>query len=238
MTNDILIRTYDKDAEWLYYCLATLDRYAFGFRKTVVICPPPSSPAIRPIAEDFGCEFKECPHLNHDDYVGQMGTKMHYDEYTDAEIITHVDADMIFSKPYTSMHLINDKGQVMIGKQRYSELVIPWKPITERLVGFGLEWEYNRVYPSAYPRWLYAATRARIAQVAGKPFLTVIYEVVRREFSEINVLGAVAEKYFPDRFEFMDITRDPLPSRPCSCYWSWGGITPEIKKRIDAAMNC
>lgn len=236
MTNDILIRTYAGDKDWLFYCLKSLIKFSSKFRNILVICPPESTEAIRPVANRLDVDFAECKQLNKDDYVGQMATKMHYDEFTDADLITHVDSDMIFSEEYDSSHLINKDGKVIIGKQEYAQLTVPWKPVTEKFVGFEVTWEYNRIYPSVYPRWLYKETREIIDKVAGKSFDETISEVELRQFSECNALGAVAEKHFPDKFDFRDVARDPIPARPCTCYWSWNGLSDDIRKKIEEIL--
>lgn len=237
MTHDILIRTYYKDVDWLTYCLQSLLKHASGFRRIIIITPSGSMTAIKPLADKYEFKYMVCDVFNEDDYVGQMGTKMFYDTLTDADVIHHVDADMIFSQPYSPSPMINRDGKVIIGKQEYHQLQICWKPITERLVGFEVTWEYNRIFPSAYPRWLYEETRKHLEKTHGKTMKDILNEVKAREFSECNVLGAVGEKFFADKLDFRDITRDELPPRPCACYWSWGGITPEIKARIDKAIS-
>lgn len=237
MTNDILIRTYSGDKDWLFYCLKSLIKFSSKFRRILVLCPPESTEVIRPLTNRLGVDFVECKQLNKDDYVGQMATKMHYDEFTDADLITHVDSDMIFSEPYDSSHLINKDGKAIIGKQEYVQLTVPWKSITEKFVGFEVTWEYNRLYPSVYPRWLYKETRDVIAKIADKPFDDVISAIDLRQFSECNSLGAVAEKSFADKIDFRDVTRDPIPGRPCTCYWSWGGLTEETKAKIEKSIG-
>lgn len=237
MTHDIIIRTYDKDEEWLRYCLKSLKKYSRCFRMITVVCPEESSKVVRPIAEEFGFRFLVCEKMHaEDDYVGQMATKMFYDEISDADVIHHVDSDMIFSMDYHPLLMVGYDDKVIIGKQEYAQLQIHWKPIVEKLVGFEVTWEYNRIFPSAYPRWLYEETRKHLEKVSGKPMKQILAEVKDREFSECNVLGAVGEKLFSEKLDFRDITRDELPPRPCACYWSWGGITPEIRTRIERAL--
>lgn len=237
MNSDILIRTYSKDSEWLFYCLKSLRKYASGFRRIMVLCRSDSGEVIKPIAVQFGCDFMECEPINKNDYVGQMATKMFYDVFTDADVIFHVDSDMIFSSGYNPLMMQDNQGKIIIGKQEYRQLNIPWKPIVEKLVGFTVEWEYNRIFPSAYPRWLYAATRDHLKQSLGVDLRKYLQDLEVPEFSEINVMGAVAEKFFQDKFAFRDITRDVLPARPCTCYWSWAGLSDELKQKIEFQLK-
>jgi len=236
MNHEIIIRTYYKDSEWLEFCLRSLEKYCCKYCLVTVACPSDSAESIKPIAKKYKADFFECEKINEDDYIGQMATKMFYDEISGADVIHHVDSDMVFSRHWNPQLMVNMDGNVIIGKQEYDQLQSPWRPIVEKLVGFEVKWEYNRIFPSAYPRWLYVETRNHLEKVAGKTMKQILKEVTNREFSECNVLGAVGEKLFADKLDFRDITRDEIPERVCACYWSWGGITPEVRIRIERAL--
>ena len=80
MTTDIFIRTCAKDLQWLQLALRSIKERVTGYRNIVITCPAPV--AIR-ISRATGLNvFGVNPF--HDDYVGQMHTKLKATDYSDA----------------------------------------------------------------------------------------------------------------------------------------------------------
>lgn len=59
---------------------------------------------------------------------------------------------------------------------------------------------------------------------------------MNRHFSEFNVMGAIAERFMPEKFRFIDTNVEELPPLYCKQFWSWGGITPEIAAEIEKTL--
>ena len=57
--------------------------------------------------------------------------------------------------------------------------------------------------------------------------------VPNKEFSEFNVIGAIAEQHRAELYNILDTTIDPLPEKVAEQRWSWGGLTPEIRKELE-----
>ena len=172
-----------------------------------------------------------------DDYVGQQGTKMFADHWCSGEQICFIDSDLIFHSPFSPECLFDSEGRTLLLKTRYDKIESPWRGITEASVGFPVEWEYMRRFPMSYPSGLLAVARNRIEEVHGKTFENFIRDIPGRHFSEFNVLGAVAEKTMPDKFRFIDTHgQDDLPPAYCIQFWSWGGITADIKSQIEEIL--
>jgi len=238
MTTSIFIRTYDKDAAWLRFCLRSLRMFATGFDETVVVTPKESDHAIRPLAEEFGCRYGTCPRLSHDDYIGQQATKMTADNWCSGDIICFVDSDQVFRRPMDASDFVDKDGKVAMLKTRYSEIECPWQPVTSRIVGFPVEYEYMRRLPLAYPRNVLFVARRHIEGTHHMAFEDFIRRVPRREFSEFNVLGAAAEAFCPDQFTIRDTATVPdLPPPFSRQFWSWGGVTPEIEREIETILT-
>lgn len=235
MTADIFIRTFARDVPWLRNCLRSIRRFGSGFNSVVIVTPPESHDAVYPLARDFGCAYDVCERMHHDDYIGQQGTKMNADRWCTADVISHVDSDVLFCEPFSPSMLI-EGGKVKMLKTRYATLDTPWQRVTERVVGFPVEFEYMRRMPLSYPRELYPFARDHIAALHGVSFAKFIKDIPKRQLSEFNVLGAIAEKFMAERFEWID-TEQFLPPGITKQYWSWGGITTAMASEIEITLQ-
>jgi hypothetical protein len=239
MTYDIFYRTYRGDAKWLEYSLQSIVKFVTGYSSVIVTAPESSREIIEPIVKKYGFKFIECEAIHpSEDYVGQQATKMFADLYTTSDIVVHVDSDVIFTRDVTLETFLNSSGTKPLNlKSAYANIETPWKPITERLVKFEVDYEYMRKQPIIYPREIYKPTRDHLEKVHGISFHELVRSIDNREFSEFNIIGAISEKYYSDLIEWQD-THDqkPLPE-PCVIqYWSWGGIDDkeeEIKKILE-----
>lgn len=237
MTTSLFCRSYSKDAQWLRYCLRSLDKFATGFHQKVVVCPVSSHDAIQPIAEEFGWEYDVCEELAADDYVGQQATKMLADQWCSGDVICFIDSDVIFERLFTPASLVDAEGKILLMKTAYNTIECPWQPITEYVVGFPVEFEMMRRMPLAYPRELLKLSREHIEQTHGVSFETFIRGIKGRHLSEFNAIGAIAERFMPDRFHWIDTNSgEEFPPLLCTQHWSWGGITPEIAAETERIL--
>lgn len=238
MTVSLFIRTYEKDAGWLRYCLRSLERHGSGFSQRIIVTPVESDGVIGPIAREFGWLYDVCERMAGDDYVGQQGTKMMADMWCSGDVICYVDSDLVFSRSFTPECVVEADGRIPMLKTRYDGIECPWRPITEGVVGFPVEWEYMRRFPLAYPRELLPLARARIEEVHGIGFGEFIRRVPGRHLSEFNVLGAVGEREMPERFRMIDTDGGgEWPPLYAKQFWSWGGITPEIADEMEGMIG-
>jgi hypothetical protein len=231
----VFIRSYRKDLEWLRWCLASIERWCSGFAEIVVVVPESSwAWARREGLPAAGARFERCPDVR-DDYLGQQVTKLLADTYTDADYVVHVDSDCVFRRPTRPADLIaGDRPLVhhcaaeLLGRHR------PWQRPTERFLGWPLARDYMRHPPFTFPRWLYAELRELCHARHGVDVERYVLAQPFREFSEFNALAAFAHRFHADRFEWIDVGADGVPDPACVWYWSWGGVTPAIRREIEA----
>lgn len=236
MTTDIFIRTYAKDAEWLRYCLRSIQKFCTGFRDLVVVCPEESAEAIRPLALEFLARFEICPRMHANDYVGQQATKMMADTWCRSDIICFMDSDTIFIKPFCPDNIAHN-GRVRLLKTPYTEVETPWQELTARIVGFPVEFEYMRRHPLSYPTEFLPFARRHISETQGKSFEEFIRDIPGGRLSEFNALGAIADKLKPEMIEWLDTTGIELPELFVLQHWSHGGLTPEIKEQMEGILK-
>jgi hypothetical protein len=213
---DILIRTYPGDFCWLWHCLDQIRRHARGFRRVHIVVPEGDSGPLRHLTEEI---IHECPRY-HDDYIGQQITKMLADTFTDADLIMHMDSDVMLTRETSPEDFLED-GRVVLFHEPYEKTGSPWQPVVAEILGWTPEHEFMRRHPFMYPSWLYGETRRLIEQIHGTPFDEYVISRPHRSFSEFNVLGAVAWKYFHDRFVWSLPEQGQVHARQ---FWSWGGI--------------
>ncbi|MFJ9825133.1 hypothetical protein ACIRSU_12235 [Streptomyces sp. NPDC101160] len=185
-----------------------------------------------------------CPDYR-DDYLGQQVSKLHADEFTDADLICHVDSDVVFTRPVSPADLL-DAGLPWIVRRAVSLLGRhrPWLAPTEEFLGRPVAYDFMQQPPFTYPRWLYPEVRALSLARHGIPLDRYVAGRPPRGFSEFNVLGAHA--YAAHRAEFAwydaDAHTDTYPDtgtdaarvpRLCRWYWSRGGIDAALRRELE-----
>lgn len=240
---DIFIRTYPKDYPWLKHCLASIDKFCTGFRKIWIV-----SPEDAPVGKDGSIIWKAMNDESEDGYLAQQITKLYADVITgyEPDYILHIDSDTLFTRPVTPVDFFHPTGFSTEGKlQRkliwyytpYEKTKTPWKPITEKFLGEHVANEFMRRLPMMMPKFLYAKMREFCFALHHR----IISEYVRtqpyREFSEFNALGAFAFSRHHDEFHWVNTEEGTIPAPFARQFYSWGGITDEVKKEIEQILD-
>lgn len=173
-----------------------------------------------------------------DDYLGQQVTKLHADLVSDAALICHVDSDCVFERPFTPADLLLDeKPRIVMTPYRALPPTVPWRGITEAFLGTPVRYEFMRVQPLLFPRWLYGELRELALQRHGVPLAEYVLAQPPRGFSEYNALGAYAYRFHRNRFAWVDTTKSGQPAMPCRWYWSHGGLSAETREEIERILT-
>ena len=107
------------------------------------------------------------------------------------------------------------------------ENVLNWKKITEGFVGFEVSDEYMRRIPL-----MHDAKTLREIESRYPKLIRDILKIRDNSLSEFNIMGAVAAKFLPELYHFQCTETEPLPPNYCEQYWSWGGMTNELKETL------
>lgn len=234
MTTDIFIRTYDKDLEWLKYCLKSIHKYVTGYRQ-IIICIPENQ---RRLLDNWNLTAEKIVTCSvyKEDYLGQQITKLESYKYTDAQAIVFVDSDCCFKCPVDlSVELFEDERPIVY-KTLYDRVgdAICWKEITQKTVGSNLNYEYMRRLPFVF---LSRTLRDACLYIKLKHDCEVSEYVLRqpgRHFSEFNYMGAFADLNENNNYRFKDTEKEGWGSDYLKQNWSWGGLTEEIKAELEA----
>nr|WP_248832548.1 hypothetical protein [Frankia sp. Mgl5] len=227
----VLIRTYYRDLAWLSYSLAAVEKWCRGFTEVVVVSPRTGAPAVRR-ALPGSVRLEICPDYR-DDYLGQQVTKLHADRFTDAELICHVDSDVIFTRSTTPVDLLVAGRPWLVrlpvdklGRHR------PWVASTEDFLGFRVSHDFMQQPPFTYPRWIYPEIRRLSVARHGRSLDEYVTGQPPRGFSEFNVLGAYALAHHPDAFTWFECGDPAVPSL-CAWYWSRARIDPATRRELE-----
>lgn len=232
---DIFIRTYSKDLPWLSYALQSIHKFCRGFRDIIIVIPE----SQKHLLDGFNLTKEKvftCPDYK-DDYLGQQITKINADTYSDAPYIFFTDSDTLLireTKPSDFMR----NGKPFMLKTHYSKVAeaIMWKPVTEQLLQFPVEFEFMRRLPFLYHASTLKSLRIYAELKHKKTITEYVEKISNRRFSEFNAIGAYADKFENDKYVFQN-TDDGLPELHVRQFWSWGGLKPEVLQEINNILQ-
>jgi hypothetical protein len=220
----LFVRSYPKDFEWLHHSVRSMRKNLIGISDRVLTVPHGSQ-----IPDDISSFFDRIYYSieTHPGYLAQQIDKVRaYKQckYTD---ILFSDSDCIYYAPYDARKMIVD-GKITLYKTRYSSLsgdVLTWRPITHVATGILPEWEYMRCFPMMHKSFV---CKALDESTVYNSYLKILQP---NNLSEFNALGIIADTYYSEHYNFID-TDISLPTQSTKQYWSWGGITPDIRKEL------
>jgi hypothetical protein len=209
VTTDIFIRTYSGDAAYHQYCLESIDRFCTGFRNTVVVSQED--------AKGKG-------------YLAQQVTKLHADQYTDADMILVTDSDTLFIEPVTPESFMRD-GKPMWFMTPFDDQMLAhpgtrkWFEVMSGFLGADPTHEFMRRQPFMFPREVLPAIREFCWTKFGRTLEQYIME--SGAFSEWNALGYYCRTHHYDKFTWIDTTVE-CPPPLVRQFWSRDPITKNL----------
>ncbi len=243
MTTSILIKSFRKDFAWLSYCLKSIHKFATGFSEIVVIIPDTDD--LRLTAERLVKIKEPGPSAqsvtNHGTgYTYQQVVKMNADKYTTSDFVCHLDSDCIFTRPVTPDDLMVD-GKPLWMMTPFMDILptdnnlyAHQKSITG-FSGIEPEFEYMRRHSQVIPRWAYGCFRNYVQERHGMSFEKWALSQGFRGVTEFNFIGQFLHREFPNFIHFHD-TRFGIPDSFVLQSWSWNGITPEIRDKMEKIL--
>lgn len=217
MSVGIFIVTYHGDAQWLHYCLRSINVFGSGFAKTVVACPYRDLAVIYPIVEENGAKITGFEEVAGKGFQHHMAIKMMAEQYIDTDYILHTDSDSIFVEAFRPEDYFAD-GKPILLMQQYDHFITKhpavygWKRSTEAALKFPAHFETMRRHPAVHPRAIYPELREHITCVQKRPFLDWALAGGAREWSEFNIMGAYALRNHHQSYHWIDLGREPRPA--------------------------
>lgn len=244
--------TYRKDLEWFRVSARSFGRHARGFIAAKVVVPNPDVEAFREAAEPYGiavCGFDEHPSkgMLHHEMMVCCGD-LHFPE---ADVIFHIDSDCVFAFPFTPDEYLPD-GKVLIPFTDFQRMLTTplfhdemrnfmgftgraidfnrggyfWKFAADFALGFPVDRATMVGWPMAHLRETYAKTREIISARHGnfEDYIFSCRNEFPQTFCEFETLGAVAHRFFQDRYSWRDIETQGYPPVRVISSWSHGGM--------------
>jgi hypothetical protein len=236
LKSSILIVSFAKDLPFFEVCARSVGKYARGFDRVKVLVPTQDVEAFKLRAEPQGIEVAGWDEMPGKGFLDHMRMKCYADQHLpDADVIFHLDSDSVFARPCTPGDWI-EGGKVLLPYTDFKEfLTVPLKPDEEKnFMGFtgrtidfnrgqyfwkfasdfALGWDVTREtmawMPLAHVREVYPKLRSVIEarhKVSFDEYVFGCRNEFPQTFCEFNALGAIAHKFFEERYEWRDIHR-------------------------------
>lgn len=240
MTTDIFIRSYRGDAEWFKYSIQSIQKYVTGYRKIILCVPAQDGTIFDEIIRPYKNIELVFSAAYSDDYLGQQISKLSAHKYSDADCYLYLDSDCIIGRKIS----VNDfivEGRPILWKTAYAsfhrEGAFSWQAITAKAIGKTPNFEYMRRFPFVFLRSTLIEFADYIKRTHGIHVDRYIQKQPYRQFSEFNAIGFYADLFDNRRYDVRDTEAGPMPDSPILQFWSWGGILPEIKAKIEEALK-
>lgn len=235
MTIDLFIKSFPPDFEFLKYCLKSIQRFATGFRRVVVVVPWGSESGAPTGTSERLMFAKE----EGEGYLQQQNIKLHADCFSDAEFFTYMDSDTILTRPMSPDMLIVDNRRPRWLYTPYSSIDSgdgqTWKDPTAKLMMRPVPFEFMRRHPFTIPRWALIGFREWMWQAHGMSLERYIMSQPNREFSEFNAVAAWLWFHHHDRIEWHNTDED-MGTVFVHQHYSWGGLNDDTRRNIELAL--
>lgn len=251
----LLWNTYGKDIEWFKVSAKSFTKFASGWDYVKCIVPDRDRTLFAQTCREhkiFLDVFREWPDkgFNHHLALQCMGD-LHFPP--DADVIFHIDADCVFAAPTQPSEWMVGRKVTLLYEDFDRFLQTPlqpnemvnfmgftgtrtdinrgqywWKFTSDWALGWDVKRETMQGMPIAHVREVYSKTRECIEAHHRIPFETYV-RGCRNEFPqtfcEFNALGAVAQKFFPSRYHWHQVSSGGRPFRQKVIQsWSHGGF--------------
>lgn len=256
MKHQVLIASYKKDFVWLQYCLWTLHKFSRGFLPPVISVSSRDAHEAGIIARNHypgaTVVVKDGP-PDLGNLRAQVSMMLGDEMCPEADYVWLVGSDCVVSRDFSPSPFFRNEKPVMLVNSyelllKHAPGIEPWRVGTEQALGWKPEFEYMRRLPLMYPRELFPRVRGHVSNLHRLPFEEYVYRVGAyaqasnrsdaANFSESNVLGAFADRFMHDAYEWVNLDSDyagemsKLPN-PMIQFWSHGGLDTPADVRFD-----
>lgn len=230
----ILIVSYIHDLPYLRWNLQSIDKFCSGFSGVTLVVPHDEVSEFASLAAAHKCQLRPYARTNDQSrwHLHSQVQKCFADIHCPgADYVLHTDSDCIFDQSVTPEdYFVKGKPYMVI--ESYSRLKgNPWKEVTEKSLGFPVEYETMRMHPQVNPIRIYPYLRYHIEATHRMRFEN--YVLSQRGgfpfgFSEHNAIGAFAKQFHPNWYHWIDVGKEPWPKEKLIQFWS---VSPPDKKQ-------
>lgn len=247
--------TYGKDLPFFEASLRSYQKFASGFAYAKVIVPIEDVPAFEKICDPAGVHVAGITEPPGKGMLMHMAMQMLGETHfpADADFIFHIDADSVFNQPTTPLdYLPGDKPLICFRNWDYllsrpveqdevqtfmgftgrtidfNRGAYLWKFAADFALGFASLRQTMTMMPIVHRRETYLRARAVIQNRFKTDIISHVLQGRNewpQSFCEFETLGAIAHRYFGDRYHWHDLDRQGTwPVRNVTQTWSHGGL--------------
>jgi len=241
---DLFYKTYNGDEQWLNYSIRSAHKFARGFRQIVIVSirghnysPPLGKLPITYIELDQPPDDPRYP-LGVG-YWWQMGIKLCWDRFTDADEAVILDSDHIFYEPF-SPATWRRNGKIVWLRRTWQEAAqgIAWKSGSDYFLRKDTPFDYM-VTPSFYSTRtaLHQFTqfmRVRFGQYPDQFYIDLTHP---RTISDYVLFGAYLDEIKHYEYIFLHPTEVNWKVAPIKQFWSWGGVNDAVREEIERLLK-
>lgn len=248
---EVLIRSHHKDFEWLVFALRSIAKYFTGFQGTTIVFPNNEIERFKPLRDQFDVRLHGFDQVEGKGHLHGMAMMASADEFlpSGTRYVLTTDSDGIFKMPCSPEHFAFADKPYWIARSwesltdattKVTSDCAQWRGPTDEQLGFASEIYAMCVNCQLMPVDLLGSYRGHLERHHHRPFFKYMTEG-RNEFPpnrmDFTALGAFFHKFHRDRFHFFDVMKPPFPGDRKKSYWSWGGITPDIRAEIEGFLK-
>lgn len=247
MIVDIFIKTYHKDFIWLEYCLASIRKFATGFRKVIIVSDDDGNKIPSKFVEGLSADvyYTPVPKVYPDNpshgigYLWQQIVKLNWYNYTDADAVLILDSDWMLTVPTKPEDFMID-GKFTWGYRDWDKVgdAICWKAPTELLLKTPVKYEamsiagFMLVRNTAINFMTYMCNLHDV-----KNIWDIFLQKNIGSLSEFNLFGTFVEQYDTENYtKLYNYDVHKLHNITILTSWSWGGLKEEDKQRRDSIL--
>jgi len=255
MKSALLWVTYKKDLPFFEFSLRSYQKFASGFSYTKVIVPLEDVDAFKAVCDPAGVVVAGIGEPPGKGMLMHMAMQMLGETHfpSDADFIFHIDADCVFNQPTTPRDYLPGDKPLICFREWDALLTRPveqdeiqtfmgftgrtidfnrgaylWKFAADFALGFASQRQTMTMMPVVHRREVYARARAILQRRFNTDIISHILQG-RNEwpqtFCEFETLGAVAHRYFGDRYHWHELYKQgTYPVRNVMQTWSHGGL--------------
>ncbi len=242
---DVFIKTYKGDARWLTYCLRSINKFMSGIRHIHIVADSGDNMDI-PNIDGIYYHERPLPNIvaswgnNPFGYWWQMGMKLNWIEFTDADAVIILDSDCIINGPLDVGLWFSDGAPAWVSHSwKYSQIGYIWKPSVDYFMG--LETEFSHMCRNGF-------ILTREATLGFHDFMMQEFQQTPLQYvsdvthpvppEEYEMFGAYLRYYRRHGYRFVDssVARQLHPL-PMVQFWSWGGVSEEIEAKIEEFLQ-
>lgn len=255
MKSALLWVTYRKDLPFFEASLNSFVKFARGFAYAKVIVPTDDAPLFSPLCAPAGVQVAGVTEPPGKGMLMHMAMEMLGEQHfpNDVDFVFHLDADCVFNQPTTPEDYVPGGKPIICFRDWNRLLTRPvdleevqtfmgftgrtidfsrgaylWKFAADFALGFPSERQTMTMMPIIHRRETYVRARAIIRRRFNTDIISHLL-AQRNEwpqtFCEYETLGAVAHRFFSDRYHWHDLdTQGTYPVTKVTQTWSHGGL--------------